>query len=171
YSESIGNSRNSTITQTLSFHQEIHENMNKNYLFSALIIGSTLFWQSCGSKDGAKQQQGAAPGEMVIPVTTTTVEKQIVSGTKTYPASVVPLQEAHLLAEVSGYVTKIYVADSATVKQGQVLYEIHRVRYQADVDQSKVKLEIAKANLQRIEKYLTRYQTPAGQDPIAKQTL
>src|SRR5690606_1626122 len=141
--------------------------MNKIYLFSALIIGSTLFWQTCGSKDGAKQQQGAAPGERVNPVTTTTVEKQIVSSTRTYPGSVVALQEAPLLAEVSGYVTKIYVADGATVKQGQPLYEIDRVRYQAAVDQAKANLEIAKANLQRIEKDLTRYQTLAEQDAIA----
>ncbi|MBD1421694.1 efflux RND transporter periplasmic adaptor subunit [Sphingobacterium chuzhouense] len=145
--------------------------MNKNYLFSALIIGSALFWQSCGSKDGAKQQQGAAPGERAVPVTTATVEKQIVSGTKQYPASVVPLQEANLLAEVSGYVTKIYVADGATVKQGQPLYEIDRIRYQAAVDQAKANLEIARANLQRVEKDLTRYQTLAEQDAIAKQTL
>ncbi|MBD1426638.1 efflux RND transporter periplasmic adaptor subunit [Sphingobacterium arenae] len=145
--------------------------MNKNYLFSALIISSALLWQSCGSKDGAKQQQAAAPGQMAIPVTTSTVEKQIVSGLKSYAASVVPLQEADLLAEVSGYVTKIYVADGAAVKKGQPLYEIDRIRYQAAVDQAKANLEIAKANLQRVEKDLTRYQTLAEQDAIAKQTL
>ncbi|PRD47528.1 efflux RND transporter periplasmic adaptor subunit [Sphingobacterium haloxyli] len=145
--------------------------MNKNYLFSALIIGSAIFWQSCSSKDGAQQKQGATPGEMAIPVTTATVEKQIVSGIKNYPASVVPLQEADLLAEVSGYVTKIYVSDGAMVKRGQPLYEIDRIRYQAAVDQAKANLEIAKANLQRVEKDLTRYQTLADQDAIAKQTL
>lgn len=144
--------------------------MNKNYLFSALIIGSALFWQSCSSNDGAKQQ-AMAPNEMAIPVTTATVEKQIVSGYKNYPASVVPLQEADLLAEVSGYLTKIYVTDGATVKKGQPLYEIDRVRYQAAVDQAKANLEISKANLQRVEKDLTRYQTLAAQDAIAKQTL
>ncbi|PRD55946.1 efflux RND transporter periplasmic adaptor subunit [Sphingobacterium gobiense] len=145
--------------------------MNKNYLFSALIIGSAIFWQSCSSKDGAQQKQGVAPGEMAIPVTTATVEKQIVSGIKNYPASVVPLQEADLLAEVSGYVTKIYISDGAMVKRGQPLYEIDRIRYQAAVDQAKANLEIAKANLQRVEKDLTRYQTLAEQDAIAKQTL
>lgn len=144
--------------------------MNKNYLFSALIIGSALFWQSCGSKDG-KQQQAPAPGEMAIPVTTATVGEQIVSGIKSYAASVVPLQETQIIAEVSGYITKIHVADGASVAKGQPLYEIDRVRYQAAVDQAKANLEIAKANLQRVEKDLTRYQTLAEQDAIAKQTL
>lgn len=146
--------------------------MNKNYLFSALVISSGLFWQSCGSKDGAAtQQQAAAQGEMAVPVTFATVEKQIVSGIKSYPASVVPLQETEIRAEVSGYVTKIFVTDGASVSQGQALYEIDGIRYQAAVDQAKANLEIAKANLQRIEKDVTRYQTLAEQDAIAKQTL
>ena len=144
--------------------------MNKKHLLSALLIGSAIFWQSCGSKDGAKQQQ-AAPGEMAIPVSTVTVEQQIVSGIKSYPATVVPLQETEIRAEVSGYITKIYVADGAFVSQGQSLYEIDRVRYQAAVDQAKANLEIAKANLDRVEKDLQRYQTLAEKDAIAKQTL
>lgn len=144
--------------------------MNKNYLFSTLLIGSALFWQSCGSNDQAQQQRAAA-GQMAIPVSTTTVSQEIVSGNKSYAASVVPLQEAHLMAEVSGYVTKIHVADGATVSKGQALYEIDRVRYQAAVDQAKANLEIAKANLQRVEKDLARYQTLSEQDAIAKQTL
>lgn len=144
--------------------------MNKKHLLSALLIGSAICWQSCGSKDGAKQQQ-AAPGEMAIPVSTVTVEQQIVSGIKSYPATVVPLQETEIRAEVSGYVTKIYVADGAFVSQGQSLYEIDRVRYQAAVDQAKANLEIAKANLDRVEKDLQRYQTLAEKDAIAKQTL
>ncbi|WP_437918196.1 efflux RND transporter periplasmic adaptor subunit [Sphingobacterium sp. LRF_L2] len=145
--------------------------MNKNFLFSALIIGSGLFWQSCGSKEGSKQQQAAAQGQQAVPVSTTIAEKQIVSGIKNYPASVVPLQETQISAEVSGYITKINVSDGATVSKGQVLYEIDRIRYQAAVDQAKANLEIAKSTLQRVEKDLTRYQTLADKDAIAKQTL
>lgn len=144
--------------------------MNKKYLFSALIIGSALCWQSCGS--GAdEEQQATAPTEKATPITTATVEKQIVSGLKRYPGNVVPLQVADLMAEVTGYVTKIHVADGANVKQGQPLYEIDRTRYQAALDQAKANLQIAQANLQRGEKDLTRYQTLDDQDAIAKQTL
>ncbi|QBQ40747.1 efflux RND transporter periplasmic adaptor subunit [Sphingobacterium psychroaquaticum] len=146
--------------------------MNKKFLFSALVIGSGLLWQSCGSKDSSKQQQAAAAqGEIAVPVSFGTVEQQIVSGLKSYPASVVPLQETEIRAEVSGYVTKIYVSDGAFVSKGQALYEIDRVRYQAAVDQAKASLAISKANLQRVEKDLQRYQTLAERDAIAKQTL
>ncbi len=144
-------------------------NMNKHYLFSALLISSALFWQACGSKDTSKQQ--APQGEIAVPVSTVQVEKQLVSGTKSYPASVVPLQETEIRAEVSGYITRINVTDGAFVTKGQALYEIDRIRYQAAVDQAKANLEIAKANLQRVEKDLARYQTLAEKDAIAKQTL
>ncbi|NQD71526.1 efflux RND transporter periplasmic adaptor subunit [Sphingobacterium shayense] len=145
--------------------------MNKSYLYSAIILGSAILWQSCGSNDGAGKQQAAGQEQPAVPVTTTTVQKQIVSGLKSYPASVVPLQETNILAEVSGYITKIHVTDGASVSKGQALYEIDRVRYQAAVDQAKANLEIAKANLERVEKDLTRYQTLAEKDAIAKQTL
>ncbi|MDR2282976.1 MAG: efflux RND transporter periplasmic adaptor subunit [Sphingobacterium sp.] len=147
--------------------------MNRNQLLSALLIGSGLLWQSCGgSKDN--KPKGGAPGqqaEMAMPVSTAIVGKEIVSGLKSYPASVVPLQETEIRAEVTGYITNIFVADGAFVSKGQRLYEIDRVRYQAAVDQAKANLEIAKANLDRVQKDLQRYQTLAEKDAIAKQTL
>src|SRR5690606_7826358 len=64
-----------------------------------------------------------------------------------------------------------FVQDGAFVGKGQRLYEIDRVRYQAAVDQAEANLEIAKANLARVEKDLQRYQSLSEQDAIAKQTL
>lgn len=147
--------------------------MNKKYLFSALVLGSALVWQSCGSKDGSKQQAAAAAaqGEVAIPVSFGTVGQEIVAGLKSYPASVVPLQETEIRAEVNGYITNIFVSDGASVSKGQALYEVDRIRYQAAVDQAKATLEIAKSTLQRVEKDLGRYQTLADKDAIAKQTL
>ena len=147
--------------------------MNKKYLFSALIIGSTLVWQACGSKDGSKQQAaaGAPQAEVAVPVSFGSVSQEIVAGVKSYPASVVPLQETEIRAEVSGYITHIFVSDGASVSKGQALYEVDRIRYQAAVDQAKASVEIAKSTLQRVEKDLARYQTLAEKDAIAKQVL
>jgi len=145
--------------------------MNKNTLLTALIVSAALFGQSCGNKENkqaAAQTQQANPA---TPVAMATVTKEIVSGLITYPATVVPLQETEIRAEVTGYVTGIFVADGAVVSKGQRLYEIDRTRYQAAVDQAKASLEIAKANLDRVQKDLQRYQTLADKDAIAKQTL
>ncbi|NGM73938.1 efflux RND transporter periplasmic adaptor subunit [Sphingobacterium sp. SGL-16] len=143
--------------------------MNKTQLFSALLI-SGLLAQSCNSKDG-KQAAQAQQANAATPVSMTVVGKEIVTGVKSYPANVVALQETEIRAEVSGYITNIYVADGAFVSKGQRLYEIDRTRYQAAVDQAKANLAIAKANLERVQKDLQRYQTLAEKDAIAKQTL
>jgi len=145
--------------------------MNTNRILAAILLSSGLILASCGNKDKAKQ---AGPGQMqaqAIPVSISTVNLETVSGTRSYPSNVVPLQETEIRAEVSGYITNIYVADGAYVSKGQKLYEIDRVRYSATVDQAKATLEIARANLARVEKDLQRYQTLADKDAIAKQTL
>jgi len=145
--------------------------MNKTQLFSALLISSGLLAQSCNSKDSKQQATQAQQAPAATPVSMAVVNKEIVTGVKGYPASVVALQETEIRAEVTGYITNIYVADGAFVNKGQRLYEIDRTRYQAAVDQAKANLAIAKANLDRVQKDLQRYQTLAEQDAIAKQTL
>lgn len=144
--------------------------MNKTQLFSAILISGGLLFQSCGSKEST-QKTNPAHGEMATPVSMSSVSEEIITATQSYPATVVALQETEIRAEVTGYITNIYVADGAVVSKGQRMYEIDRTRYQAVVEQANASLAIAKANLLRVEKDLQRYQTLAKQDAIARQTL
>lgn len=139
--------------------------MNKNTIAIGLLIGASVV-ASCGND---KQQQ--TPAEQAIPVTTDVVTEETVTGVNEYPGNVVPLSETELRAEVSGYITGIFVADGATVNQGQKLYEIDRTRYAAAEEQAKANLAIATANLSRIKRDVERYRKLAEQDAIAKQTL
>ena len=79
--------------------------MNRDQLFSAILLAGALTAQSCGSSDANKQQAGAVQSAPATPVTTAIVQQQTVSDIKSYPASVVPLQETELRAEVTGYIT------------------------------------------------------------------
>lgn len=144
--------------------------MNKKHLLAAFFIGTTLIWQSCGNKD-AQKQQAAQQAERVVPVSIATATEEIVTGNQTYPATVKPLNEADLFAEVSGYVTQIFVTDGAAVSKGQKLYEIDGTRYAAALDQARANLKIAQSNLDRVQTDLNRYQALADKDAIAKQTL
>ena len=123
---------------------------------------------ACGNK---QQQQNRAAGPQAIPVSTAPVTEEIVVGTENYPGTVVPLNETELRAEVSGYITGIFVADGAAVSKGQKLYEIDRTRYEAAEQQAKAALAIAEANLNRVKRDVERYRKLAEQDAIAKQTL
>src|SRR5690606_40833629 len=60
------------------------------------------------------------------PVNAFTVSQEHVVSTDTYPGTVVPLQEVELRAQVSGYITQIFVQDGQKVTKGQKLYEIDR---------------------------------------------
>ncbi|MDH5826085.1 efflux RND transporter periplasmic adaptor subunit [Sphingobacterium faecium] len=144
--------------------------MNKKHLLAAFFIGTTLIWQSCGNKD-AQKQQTAQQAERVVPVSLAAATEEVVTGSQTYPATVKPLNEADLFAEVSGYVTQIFVTDGASVSKGQKLYEIDGTRYTAALDQAKANLAIAQSNLDRVQTDLNRYQALADKDAIAKQTL
>ncbi|AIM37788.1 acriflavin resistance protein [Sphingobacterium sp. ML3W] len=144
--------------------------MNKKHLLAAFFIGTTLIWQSCGNKD-AQKQQAAQQAERVVPVSLAAATEEVVTGSQTYPATVKPLNEADLFAEVSGYVTQIFVTDGASVSKGQKLYEIDGTRYTAALDQAKANLAIAQSNLDRVQTDLNRYQALADKDAIAKQTL
>lgn len=134
----------------------------------SLVVAGVTFFSSCGNKPSAPQ---GAPGQMATPVTLTAVTEEVVTGYRQYPANVVPLKETELRAEVSGYITAIYVADGAQVQAGQKLYEVDQVRYAAALEQAKASLKIAEANHDRVKRDLARYETLASKDAIAKQVL
>ncbi|MBW3545421.1 MAG: efflux RND transporter periplasmic adaptor subunit, partial [Bacteroidetes bacterium] len=139
---------------------------NLSWLFAAIVYTTVL--SSCGS--GQEKQQGpAAPA--AIPVGAYTVKAAQVTGTDTYPGTVVPLNEVELRPQVAGYITNIYVQDGQKVKKGQQLYEIDQNKYQAAYQQAQANLQSAKANLARVQKDLERYERLAEQDAIATQRV
>ncbi len=137
-----------------------------NYKIAPLLLIAASLAGACGNK-----QQKQAAGSQAIPVTTDVVSEEIVAGIDAYPGSVVPLNETELRAEVSGYITGIFVADGASVSKGQKLYEIDRTRYEAAAQQAEASLAIAASNLDRITRDVERYRKLAEQDAIARQTL
>lgn len=139
--------------------------MNR-YSLATMLLAGAGFVAACSN-----QTQKQAPGQQAIPVTTAAVTEEVVVGTDSYPGNVVALNETQLRAEVSGYITGIFVADGASVSKGQKLYEIDRTRYAADVEQAKSNLAIAEANHARLQRDVERYRKLAEQDAIAKQTL
>lgn len=148
----------------------MNKNLNKYRpaLSFGLLIGGLCTFYACSNEQQA--QQGAA-GQMAVPVTLTSVTEEIVTGYRQYPANVVPLRETELRAEVSGYITGIFVADGAEVSAGQKLYEVDQVRYSAAFDQAKGSLAIARANKEKVERDLARYEALAAKDAIARQVL
>ena len=132
---------------------------------SAVALAGLLV--ACGKKPDA-QQAGPPPA---VPVAVYKVQAQDVVSTDTYPATVVPLNEVQLLAEVTGYLTDIYVKDGQRVTRGQKLYAIDRTRYAAAYDQAQANLQVTQTNYVRVAKDAQRYERLAQQDAIALQQV
>lgn len=130
--------------------------------------GSLLMIVACG---GNKQQQAMAPGSGPVPVTTANVSTARVSYYDDYPGTVVALNQVDLRAQVSGFVTGIYVTDGAKVKKGQRLYTVDPQQYEASYEQAQANLAVQEANLVKAQKDADRYRTLDKQDAIAKQQV
>jgi len=142
--------------------------MKINYAWLLAALTGPAILVSCGGKENAQQQNPAA---MAVPVNAYQVKEQDVTGTDTYPGTVVSLQEVELRPQVSGYITNIYVQDGQRVTKGQQLYKIDQTRYQATYQQAQANLQSAIANLEKNQKDLQRYETLAEREAIALQQL
>lgn len=140
--------------------------MNKNLSGLSAIIISSVILASC-SNPPAKPVVAVA----AIPVLTYQAAEESVSTSDSYPGTVVPLNEVELRAQVSGYITGMYVRDGQEVRKGQKLYEIDRSKYDAALRQAQAQVQIAKSNRDKSAKDLARYTKLAEQDAIAKQRV
>jgi membrane fusion protein (multidrug efflux system) len=140
-------------------------NFNKIKL-GVLFLGSVTLAACGGGQQPA--QQGPPPA---TPVTTYTVDEQLVTTVDSYPGVVVALNEVELRPQVGGYITGIFVKDGQRVTKGQKLYEIDRTKYQAAYNSAKANLAVAKSNRDRTKKDAERYTKLAEQDAVARQRV
>lgn len=147
----------------------MYRNTKRNFSWLAAAFVGQLVLSACG--DSQSGQQTGPPAIPAVPVSTVAVKEEKVTGTDTYPGTIVPLNEVELRPQVAGYITDIYVKDGQEVIKGQKLYEIDRSKYQAAYQQVQAAVKSAQANLERVEQDLERYERLSEQDAIAKQRV
>ena len=70
---------------------------------------------------------------------------------KTYPGRVVAIQKVDVVPQVSGEILEVCFQDGANVKEGDVLYRIDSVKYEAAVKNAESKMTEMKANVKYAE--------------------
>jgi len=70
---------------------------------------------------------------------------------KLYPGKVVPIQKVDVIPQVSGEILEVCFKDGANVKEGDLLYRIDPVKYEAAVKNAESKLTEMKANVKYAE--------------------
>jgi membrane fusion protein (multidrug efflux system) len=99
------------------------------------------------------------------------VKREQVVYYETYPGNTVALKEVELRGGVAGYITGIFFKEGSYVRQGQKLYEIDRSKYAAEFEEAKANVQIAQANLDKVQHDYDRYQKLGKEDAIAQQKL
>lgn len=87
--------------------------------------------------------------EIVLPVCEV-VEKSDPKAS-VYPGRVVPIAQVDVIPQVSGEVREVCFANGQAVKEGDVLYRIDPIKYEAAVKNAESKLQECKANVQYAE--------------------
>ena len=90
-----------------------------------------------------------AAAELVLPVAEV-VEKPDMR-VKTYPGRVVPIQKVDIVPQVSGEIKEVCFRDGVNVNEGDVLYRIDSIKYEAAVKNAESKLTEMKANVKYAE--------------------
>ncbi|MBD0327712.1 MAG: efflux RND transporter periplasmic adaptor subunit, partial [Pyrinomonadaceae bacterium] len=143
--------------------------MYKKTLFiRGLLLFCTALSISCNKAPKTPVQNGA---NAAVPINSYKVTLEKVTGIDTYPGTVVPLHDVELRPQVNGYITRIFVQDGQQISKGQKLYEIDRTKYQATYNQAQAAVESARANLQKVQKDVERYQNLDKQNAIARQRV
>src|ERR1700704_4887301 len=133
--------------------------MKNRSLFKIFFCCCILFVVSCRKKKSAEKQKPPATSVNVV-----TVQKGTAIYFDEYPATIAPLNQVDLRAQVTGYVTGIYFSDGQHVQKGQKLYDIDRQQFEASYDQALANLNVSKANLARAQQDADRYNGLLQQD-------
>ncbi len=126
------------------------------WVFTAAACG-TVGWFLCEMWPRPEQKKVAPPAR-VSTVAVTGVKEMPYNLPEKFVAHAEAMQEVDLLPQVDGYIKSINFKEGATVKAGEVLYEIDPERYQAVVNQRKADLRAAEAEANRAERYAKRMQ-------------
>lgn len=138
-------------------------NMNNKISGICLTIAGSIALVSCGSHKPAEQKTPA------VAVNVYAVHKGSAVYFDEYPATVVPLNQVDIRAQVTGYVTGIYFKDGQQVTKGQKLYDIDKQQYEAAYNQAVATMNANKATEARAQQDADRYSDLLKQDAIARQ--
>ncbi|MCK5520222.1 MAG: efflux RND transporter periplasmic adaptor subunit, partial [Candidatus Marinimicrobia bacterium] len=93
-----------------------------------------------------------------LDIQTTIIKNRELIETVSASGRIQPVVQLNISANVAGEITKMYVIEGDFVQAGQLLFQLDKVRYEADVRSSASVYASRKASLNKVRKDLTRYE-------------
>jgi membrane fusion protein (multidrug efflux system) len=131
----------------------------------AAMIGTACALIAFGCK------QGPPPAPPPPAVLVTEVIQKDVPVTAEWVGTTVGFVNAKVMPRVQGYLLKQSYEDGASVKAGQLLFEIDDRPYKASLDQALGDVATQRANLRKYQQDVARYRPLAAQGAVSKQEL
>lgn len=136
----------------------------KNIVYFGTVL--VLFLSACNDKK-AEPPKTPPPVSVVLDTVKTTDAVYY----DEYPATVTPLNQIELRAQVSGFITGVHFKDGDRVHKGQLLYSIDAQLYAANYQQAVANLQVQEANLNKAQKDANRFHELDKNDAVAKQLV
>lgn len=102
----------------------------------------------------------AAADEITLPVYNVTARPHM--RVSDYPARVVPISQVNVMSQVSGEILEVCFENGAMVKEGDLLYRLDPVKYEAAVKNAESKVAECKAALSYAELNYSRHRKLSG---------
>lgn len=134
-------------------------------VLSSLIFVRNIIADDNSTNDTAVQEQP------VMPVSVSIVEKQVTQVWKNFSARLEAVNYVVIQPQVSGTIMKVNFEDGQYVNEGDVIFVIDPLPYQAEVARAKAALETAKADNAFAEEEYTRAQSLIKTNAISKRIL
>lgn len=99
-------------------------------MYPLLLCGMTALTQSCRNNENANAQPSAPVAE-TYPVFKATTHNTVLRSE--YPATLQGQQNVEIRPKIDGFIEHIYIDEGATVKKGQLLFQISAPQYEQEV--------------------------------------
>jgi membrane fusion protein (multidrug efflux system) len=121
---------------------------------------------------GACEKEAPAPRARPVPeVTVVAVEPRDIPATVSFVATTESSRQVNIVARVSGFLERIAYKEGELVREGQLLFELDRKPFQAQVEAARGALQANQARLATAEANLRRVKPLAEQNALSQADL
>ncbi|MDB5207999.1 MAG: efflux transporter periplasmic adaptor subunit [Flavisolibacter sp.] len=111
------------------------------------IFSASIFLFACGSDEKKSAAPGMGGANAVKDYPVLTITPQSTTLYSEYPATIQGQQNVEIRPKIDGYIDRMYVDEGATVRQGQLLFQISAPQYEQEVRTAAANIKIAQANV------------------------
>lgn len=120
-------------------------------------------WFAHGLFGGPTAPKGSTAAGKSSSVSVLTVTNAVFNPVQEFVGHVEPVQEVDILPQIEGYVTAVKFTEGASVKKGDILFEIDPEQYRAserlrlaEIEKAESQVQVAEADVDRTARYLKR---------------